>query len=124
MAEERVEFKDAGVRKEFFQKLKEIKGVDTWEELYDIWGTGRATFQYYRNGKFLTPRTLFDFVIERISPVEKAYFEENVVFKERYWGAILGGKTTCVRHPENFEKATRRKCTYTWGSPRSVYSRK
>ena len=102
--EERVEFADFEIRKEFFQELKKNCEIKSWDELDKKFNVPRSIFQNYRYGILTIPKKLFETFLEYFSEEQKNYFSLSTSKKPSNWGAVLGGKTTIRKHPEIFKK--------------------
>lgn len=96
MFEERVEFRNPEDRLLFFEKARESAGCKTWNEFYEKTGINRSQLQFYRNGKLLVPRSLFD----KFSCLD----EFDVVFKSGKWGCVKGGRAMYQKHKDIFDK--------------------
>lgn len=94
---DRIGFKTEELRKQFFWGVREAAGAKRWNELKDMLGLPRTTFQKYQYGQWLMPAALFDSML-LVLPEEKQHaFFNHVFVMPCNWGASKGGKN-------NFEK--------------------
>ena len=102
--EERVFFNSDEACKEFFSKFKEAHSLRSWRELAIRYGIRNSSFDSYRSGKYSLPACLFDKLLQSLPREDREYFFKQVFSRPNNWGAVLGGKVTSSRYPEEYAR--------------------
>ncbi|MBU0635472.1 hypothetical protein KKE06_00410, partial [Candidatus Micrarchaeota archaeon] len=104
MVNERVGFKDASVREDFFNTAKQLSGGAAWKAFRALFGIGKSQLERYQNGCCLLSCERFEQILSFFSAQKQEHFQNSVFFKSSNWGVVLGGKRTAQLYPEEFAK--------------------
>ncbi len=96
--QDRIGFESDDTRREFFSAVREASGASNWEELAEMFGRRRNSFQLYQYGKLLLPRHLFDSMILFLPNEKQNYFQEKILAKPGNWGTIKGGENNYAKN--------------------------
>ncbi len=72
--ENRVGFKTREVRNAFFSEVRNASGAKSWNELKEMLGLPRTSFQQYQHGKWLLPADVFDLMLQLLSEEKQHFF--------------------------------------------------
>jgi intein/homing endonuclease len=97
--EDRIGFKSAKMRKEFFCLVRAVIGSKSWEELGNTFGLSRGQFQTYQYGHNLMPKLIFEKMKDNLVEDKQDYFNESIFIKPGNWGRVKGGLITFKKYP-------------------------
>ncbi len=103
----RIKIRDDKLRDYFFLKVKESNG-ETFKEIGKSLNISKATFERYRNGKFLLPENLFLIFLEKLNEEDKFKMGRNIERLPDNYGQVLGGQRAYLLNFKEFDKGRKK----------------
>ncbi|NQV09501.1 hypothetical protein HQ529_06655 [Candidatus Woesearchaeota archaeon] len=97
----RVFFPEDKLRKEFFNKLKNLFG--SWKEIRIHFNIYKSRLEKFRDGSTSIPKVQFLNFLSYFGKKEKELFLNQIILKDKNWGRMKGGITTYKKYSYIFE---------------------
>jgi hypothetical protein len=97
----RVFFRTKSIRDAFFSELKKKFGA--WANTTNHFSLYKSRMEKFRTGNYSLPYFQFMSFLECLDIKNKAYFLNNVYYKEKNWGQIKAGNITYKKHKSIFD---------------------